>query len=85
MTILTLAVWLFPAVYVHALYAVSLTSAQRSGLLAAIPNNNPVAALSKIEVFRRTSFDRHFWRLLTLRNPWKIYPQELADEIRVVR
>lgn len=81
MTAVTLFVWLLPAIYVHALYAIRLTSAQRLGLMAAIPDNDPVRALEKLDALRRHSFDSHLWRLLTLRNPWKIYPPELADEI----
>lgn len=81
MTTMAMLVWLLPAIYVHALYAISLTGAQRCGLLVAISDNSPVVALSKLKALRRSSFDSHLWRLLTLRNPWKIYPPELADEV----
>lgn len=79
--ILALLVSLLPAVYVHVFYAMRPASAQRLGLLEAICGNDPVVGLAKIDALHRVSFDSHYWRLMTLRNPWKIYPAELAGEI----
>jgi len=73
--------WLLPALFVHAMYAIPLTASQRLGLLAAIHDNSPLASLAKLDLFRRVSFNSHFWRIRTLRSPWKIYPAELRDAI----
>lgn len=27
------------------------------------------------------SFDAHYWRLLTFRNPWKLYPADVRAEV----
>lgn len=85
MTIFILAfIWLLPAIWVHAFYAISLASSQRLGLLAAVSSRRP-CAVDKLSLFGLTTFDSHLWRLLTFRNPWNIYPLGLADEIARVR
>ena len=31
--------------------------------------------------FKSVSFNAHHWRLLTFRNPWKIYPAGVQEEM----
>jgi len=79
--VLLTLLWLLPALFVHCMYAVSLTASQRLGLLAATHDSDPLASLAKLDLFLRVSFDSHLWRVTTFRNPWKIYPDELRDAI----
>lgn len=75
-----IAIWLLPALFAHAFYALSLTASQRLAILAAINNSEPRVALDKIDAFSGL-FDAHLWRLLTFRSPWRIYPPLLRHEL----
>lgn len=68
-----------------ALDCVNKTSRQNEALLDAIMAlSNPDDRIRLLDVFSpRDLYDRHFWHVFTFRDPWSIYPDELANLMRV--
>lgn len=69
--------------WVHAMHCIKRTSEQRMALLAFISKDEPFLALKQLEDLR-DKFDSHLFRLVTLRNPWKIYPMSLQPIIKKI-
>lgn len=84
--ILELAIWLCVAASVRSIYLTIITFYQRNGLRLAIRGRlgKPVDIHEwnrKFELYREVSFDTHFLRLITFRNPWSAYSDDLAEDI----
>lgn len=77
--------WLtFVGIFIHANAALNKTAKQRMYLLDAIRDyNDPNAWRKRLDAFEGVDFDDHLVRLLTFRDPWAIYPAELANLMRV--
>lgn len=66
----------------RAAYLAEATYQQRNALRLALRQVKDYDEWKKKwDLFLLVSFDDHYWRRITFRNPWEIYSDELAHEI----